>query len=122
MSARHLDGDSGSTIGLYRRVRESHFTDKESRIAHIVLSKVAWLHEMGWPEDRGATVPSLYRKQRIVLNLLLEGFDRKTIADQFQISIHTVGGYCKEIYSHFLVSSQSALMARFYQGNGGDQP
>lgn len=121
MSARALD-QSASTIGIYRGASQSAFTERESRIAHIVLSEVPWLHEMGWPEDRGVTVPRLNRRLRLVLNLLLEGFDRKTIADQLGISVHTVGDYCKEIYSHFAVSSQSALLARFFQGNGGDRP
>ncbi|MEC5128818.1 helix-turn-helix transcriptional regulator [Verrucomicrobiales bacterium BCK34] len=122
MSARPLDGNSGSSIGIYRRADQEHFSERESLIAHIMLTEVTWLHEMGWPEDRGATVPQLYRQLRIILNLLLEGMDRKSIASQLQISIHTVGGYCKEIYRHFSVSSQSELIAHFYRGNGCDRP
>ena len=72
------------------------------------------------PEDRGSTVPKLYARQRIILNLLLEGLDRKSIALHLGISVNTVSGYCKEIYRHFRVNSQAALMARFYLGNGGD--
>lgn len=122
MSTRPLAGGAGSSIAIYRRAGAPHFSERECRIAHIVLTEVPWLHELGWPEDRGATVPKLYPQQRIVLNLLLDGHDRKTIADQLGISIHTVGGYCKEIYRHFRVNSQAGLMARFYQGNGGDVP
>lgn len=110
MSARPLDENSGSSIGIYRRADQDYFSERELLIAHIMLTEVTWLHEMGWPEDRGATVPQLYRQLRIILNLLLEGLDRKTIADQLQISIHTLGGYCKEIYRHFRVSSQSELI------------
>ncbi len=122
MSAKPLDEKSGSSIGIYRRADQEHFSEREILIAHIVLTEVGWLHEMGWPEDRGASVPELSRQLRIVLNLLLEGMDRKTIADKLNISIHTLGGYCKEIYRHFRVSSQSELIARFYQGDGRDQP
>ena len=120
MSTRPLPENSGSSIAIYRRAAQSHFTERDCRIAHIVLTEVPWLHEMGWPEDRGATVPRLYPQQRIVLNLLLDGLDRKSIAEHLGISIHTVSGYCKEIYRHFEVNSQAALMARFYQGNGED--
>lgn len=113
-------GMSGSSTALYRRHGMPDFSERERRISHIVLSEVAWLHEMGWPEDRGATVPKLYARQRIVLNLLLEGLDRKSIARNLGISVNTVSGYCKEVYRHFNVNSQAALMARFYLGNGGD--
>jgi len=122
MSAKPLDEKSGSSIGIYRRADQGHFSEREILMAHIILTEVSWLHEMGWPDDRGATVPQLYRQQRIILNLLLEGLCRESIADQLQISIHTLGDYCKDIYRHFNVSSQTELMARFYQGDGGDLP
>lgn len=111
---------SGSSTALYRRHGMPEFSERDRRIAHILLSEVSWLHEMGWPEDRGATVPKLYARQRIVLNLLLEGLDRKSIARHLGISVNTVSGYCKEVYRHFNVNSQATLMARFYLGNGGD--
>lgn len=113
-------GMSGSSTALYRRHGKGDFSERDRRIAHILLSEVPWLHEMGWPEDRGSTVPKLYARQRIILNLLLEGLDRKSIALHLGISVNTVSGYCKEIYRHFRVNSQAALMARFYLGNGGD--
>jgi DNA-binding CsgD family transcriptional regulator len=122
MSTRPLGNGAGSSIAIYRSFGAAHFSERESRMAHIVLTEVPWLHELGWPDDRGATVPKLYPQQRIVLNLLLEGLDRKTIADRLGISIHTVSGYCKEIYRHFNVNSQAILMARFYKGNGDDLP
>lgn len=121
LSTRPLDSESGSSIGLYRRYGAKKFSERECTIAHLILTEVGWLHETGWPEDREATVPQLPSRQRIILNLLLEGLDRKTIADQLGISVNTVAGYCKEIYRHFKVNSQAGLMARFYLGNGGDQ-
>jgi len=122
LSMRPLDEESGSSIAIYRRADAPPFTERQARMAHIILTEVPWLHLMGWPEDRGVTVPQLSRRPRIVLNLLLEGLDRKTIADRLDLSVHTVNDYCKEVYRHFGVNSQAALMSRFHRGNGGDRP
>jgi DNA-binding CsgD family transcriptional regulator len=109
-----------SGIALYRKVGKPLFTDRETRIAHIIMSEVPWLHLQGWPEDRGASVPHLSLRQHTVLEMLLQSFSRKRIADELGISIHTVSGYVKEIYRHFGVNSHAELLGRFYQGDGGD--
>ncbi|MGF1679155.1 MAG: helix-turn-helix transcriptional regulator [Candidatus Methylacidiphilales bacterium] len=116
-----LEGESGSFVGIYRRSQAPAFTERECRIAHIVLSEVTWLHGQGWPEDRGVTVPQLSPRQRNVLNWLIMGYDRKKIADLMGISPNTVAGYTKEIYRHFGVNTQAALQARFFSGDGGDR-
>ena len=122
ISSRPVDERSLSTIAVYRRPTDPPYTERELRLAHILLSEVPWLHEQGWPEDRGSTVPRLSLRLRQVLNLLLQGFHRKGIADSLDLSLHTVGGYIKEVYRHFKVRSQSELMHRFLRGDGGDQP
>lgn len=113
LSARPLNERLCSSIGLYRSARAPLFDERERMIAHILLTEVPWLHAMGWPEDLGATVPSLSPRCRLVLNLLLEGHGRKFIADELGISIHTVAGYVKEIYAAFRVQSHAELMKRF---------
>jgi DNA-binding NarL/FixJ family response regulator len=110
-----------SSLGFYRRQHEPAFTERESRIAHIVLSEVPWLHEEGWPEDRAVSVPQLPPRSRLVLNLLLDGRNRKEIAASLSLSEHTIAGYQKSIYSHFGVGSHAALMRRFQLGDGGDR-
>jgi DNA-binding CsgD family transcriptional regulator len=120
LSSRPLDGRCASGIGLYRAAGREPFSPRESRIAHIVLTEVPWLHEQGWPEDRGVTVPTLSPRQRLVLNLLIDGCDRKTIADRLRISPHTANDYVKAVYRHFGVNTQAALMRRFHHGDGGD--
>ena len=122
ISSRPVDERSLSTIAIYRRPDQPPYSERELRLAHIILSEVPWLHEQGWPEDRGATVPRLALRQRQVLNLLLQGFPRKQIADSLDLSIHTVGDYIKDVYRHFGVRSQAELMHRFLQGDGGDRP
>ena len=111
-----------SHIGLYRRPGREIFTARESRVAHIVLSEVPWLHEAVLPAELGSTVSRLSPRQRITLNLLLEGLTRKQIAGHLELSPHTIDGYVKEVFRHFRVHSQPALIARFQNGDGGDIP
>jgi DNA-binding CsgD family transcriptional regulator len=120
MSLRPLDERSSSAIAIYRRYRREEFTVREARIAHIILTEVPWLHEQGWPEDRGVNVPKLSKRQRLTLNLLILGRTRKQMASTMDISVHTAQGYIKDVYRHFHVNSQGELMSRFLQGNGQD--
>lgn len=121
VALRPIDKDSVSSLGIYRRQHEPPFTERECRIAHIVLSEVPWLHEKGWPQERAATVPQLSARRRLVLNMLLDGRVRKEIAINMSISENTVAGYQKDIYAHFNVASHAALMRRFQLGDGGDR-
>ena len=120
LSLRPLDGRSASVIGLYRHYNKEEFTAREARIAHVVVSEVPWLHEQGWPDDRGEKVPMLSKRQRLTLNLLIQGQSRKHIADNMNISVNTVQEYTKNIYRRFKVNSQAELMHRFLHGDGGD--
>ncbi len=113
LSARPINERRLSFIGLYRSAAAPLFDARERKIAHILLTEVSWLHALGWPEDLGAKVPCLSPRCRLVLNLLLESHSRKFIADELGISIHTVSGYVKEIYSAFRVRSHAELMRRF---------
>ncbi|MDQ8192538.1 helix-turn-helix transcriptional regulator [Roseibacillus persicicus] len=119
LSAHPLEENSVSMIGLYRGLDAEPFSELEKQVAHIILSEVPWLHLSGWPEDRGAQVPKLYPRERIVLNLLLDGMSRKEIAHQMSISENTVSGYAKGVYRHFGVSSHVELMRRFLHADAG---
>lgn len=121
VSFRPVDQDTVSTIVLYRRLGQADFSERESRIAHIVLSEVPSLHEHGWPEAQGAAVPRLTPRARLVLGLLLDGRGRKEIAWRLEITENTVAGYQKEIYRVFRVNSHAMLMRRFQMGDGGDR-
>ena len=115
-----IPGGGHSGVALYRRYHRPPFTEQQARLVHILMSEVPWLHQRGWPEDRGATVPRLYPRQRMVLELLLQSYARKQIADQMNITLNTVNGYVKDIYRAFQVKSHAELMSRFYRGDGGD--
>lgn len=113
LSGYPLDAKSLSANAFYRKFGAEPFSSREKQIAHLILEEVPWLHLSEWPEDRGAKVPQLSTRQRMVLNLLLDGLGRKLIAASLEISENTVAGYCKELYRRFSVNSQAELMHKF---------
>lgn len=68
-----IESGGHSGIGMYRRYDSAPFTDREARIVHILMSEVQWLHQLGWPEDKAVDVPRMTARQRMVLELLLQG-------------------------------------------------
>ncbi|MFM2242341.1 MAG: hypothetical protein RLZ97_1196 [Verrucomicrobiota bacterium] len=122
LSCKPLTGGGFSSIGIYRNADRPIFNENESRIAHIVLSEVPWLHMEGWPDERGVSAATLYPRLRTVLNLMIEGWSRKQVAHHLALSENTVHGYVKEIYRHYGVHSHAELVKRFSKGDGGDVP
>ena len=111
-----------SAIGFFRHVGREAFTERESRIAHILLSEVEWLHYAELSGERERKVPELSPRERVVLIMLVEAHDKDRIADLLHLSPHTVKVYMKAIYKHFGVSSQLELIHRFRFGDQGDDP
>lgn len=109
-----------SGIGIYRKCGREWATQREVRIAHILMAELSWLHAHASPEAVLAGVPKLSVRQRLAMELLLHGHSRKSIAESMQISINTVSGYIRDIYRFFKVSSQPQLVRRFFRGDGGD--
>ncbi len=122
LSIRPSQRGALSQIGVYRRPGSPPFDTRESRITHILLSEVPWLHDAVLSTDLGSTVTRLSPRQRITLNLLLEGQTRKQISEHLELSPHTIDGYVKEVFRYFDVHSQPELIARFCNGDGGDVP
>ena len=118
LSAYPLDAQSMSGIAAYRRIGRPGFSRRDCDLLHLVLTEVPWLHANGWPEDRGVDVPQLSPRERIVLNLLLDGRTRREIAAQLEISEHTAGDYVKAVYGFFQVASHGELIHRFMGGQG----
>lgn len=120
LTAWPLQAGGFSGIGVYRKVGKPGFGPRETRIAHIVLTEIPWLHEDGWGDERGDTLSRLPRRQREILQLLVQGRSRKEIAVDLALSLNTVHGYVRDIYRHFGVNSHATLMRRFSRGDGGD--
>lgn len=115
------DRVQASVVALYRAPGKPTFSERERRIAHIVLTEVSWLHTEGWPSDLMVSATSeLPRNHLVLVNLLVHGNSREDIAEMKQLSIHTVNSYIKTIFSHFKVSSQTELMQCFIYGDGND--
>lgn len=119
ISIRPMDAGGASAVGLYRKTGAPHFDERETRIVHIVLSGVPWLHHDSFPDL--AFITRLYPRHRTILNLLCDGWNRKKIADHLGLSVNTVHGYSRTIFRHFGVHTQSELLSRFAYGDGGDQ-
>ena len=111
-----------SGVALFRRFDRELFTERESRIIHILLSEVPWLHDAAWPDAKREKAHELPPRLNTLLNLMLQGLSRKQIADQMGISINTLSGYAKDLYGRFRVHSQAELIRRFIEGDGGDTP
>lgn len=113
MSTRPYDDGSQSGIGLYRNLLREPFTQRQKMIVHTVMDEVGWLHLTGWPDDRAATVPQLSPRQRMVLNLLLDGMSRKQVSIHLGITENTVSAYARQVYQHFGVHSHQELFRKF---------
>jgi DNA-binding CsgD family transcriptional regulator len=107
-----------SGIAIYRRCGSDLCTEREAKIVHILTAEVPWLHTNQTPKTVLDGVPKLPVRQRLALELLLQGKSRKAIANYMAISINTVAGYIRDIYHVFGVTSQAQLIRRFYQGDG----
>ena len=118
ITLRPVLGYGISCIGFYRPVGAAMFTDRDSRIAHIILGEVPLLHEAGMPHASSRTLPQLPPRCRLIINQLVHGMSRKEIADHLGLSVNTVYGYTKIIFKHFEVHTQSELIARFTTGDG----
>ena len=120
ITLRPVPGYGISCIGFYRAVDAPMFTERDSRIAHIILNEVPLLHEVGMPHATSRPIPQLPPRCRLIINLLVRGQTRKTIATHLDIGEQTVNGYVKKIFRHFGVHSQAELIARLTQGDGRD--
>ncbi|RYD23096.1 MAG: LuxR family transcriptional regulator [Verrucomicrobiaceae bacterium] len=120
ISQRPMEDGGISGVAVYRRLDLPHFDERESRIAHILLSEIPWLHFSAFPDRASQEITRLYPRHRAVLNLLAEGWSRKKIAASLGITENTVHGYAKKIFKHFGVHSQNELLVRLSKGDGGD--
>lgn len=117
-SLRPAKGGGVNAIRVYRTLREPAFNDRETRIAHIILSEVPWLYFEALPDSGSREIPHLYPRHRTVLSCLCEGWSRKKIAEHLGLSVNTIHGYAKVIFKHFRVHSQAELLARFAVTDG----
>lgn len=121
ITLRPVPGYGISCIAFYRPIGAPQFTGRDSQIAHIILGEVPLLHEAGMPHATSRTLPQLPPRCRLIINQLVHGLSRKTIAEHLGLRASTVNGYVKKIFDHFQVHSQAQLIARFTRGDGRDR-
>lgn len=117
VSGYPVNDSSMSAIGVYRSAGAVPFSAREIKIAHLLFREIPWLHSAGWSQEITSKAPQLYPRQRVVLNLLLDGLARKQISYEMELTENTVAGYIKDIYRHFAVGSHAQLMSKFLVGN-----
>ena len=96
-----VDDSSMSGICVYRASSEAPFSAKQLKIAHLIIQEIPWLHSAGWSHEITSKAPQLYPRQRVVLNLMLDGLGRKQISYEMELTKNAVAGYIKDIYKHF---------------------
>ncbi|MDF7825841.1 helix-turn-helix transcriptional regulator [Pontiellaceae bacterium B12227] len=102
-----------SGIGFFRRTDRPPFSERERKLVEIITTQVQWLYASEAPALRGADTEKLTPRLRSVLALLLDGYLCNPIAELLHLSPHTVKGYIRDIYRHFEVNSQLALIKHF---------
>lgn len=117
VSGYPVNDSSMSAIAAYRSSGSEPFSAREIKIAHLLFREIPWLHSAGWSEEITSKAPQLFPRQRVVLNLLLDGLARKQIGHEMELTENTVAGYIKDIYRHFEVGSHAQLMSKFLAGN-----
>lgn len=84
-----------------------------ARIARMVVQ--AFGKPAPVPADT-QTLVSLTDREQAVLDLVLEGFPYKLIADQLDLSVYTVNFHIRNIYSKLQVHSRSEAVAKLRKG------
>lgn len=99
-----------STISLFRKLSAEPFSEREIAMSALILTEIPWLHEQHYPREFAPASKDLPHRLATILEMLLKGLSRKEIGDRLDIELNTVHGYVKALYSHFGVTSHSALM------------
>lgn len=100
---------------LFARRDGPAFTVRENRLVRWIAA------EFPWGGDRGlASGPRFTRRERLVIDLLLQSHGRKEIAKRLGISVNTVQGYIKDIYRRYGVHSHAELLRVYFQSRGGE--
>jgi DNA-binding CsgD family transcriptional regulator len=98
---------------LFSRRGGPPFSERETRLARWIAAEFPWQ-----PEGTGTVKSGFTRRERLVIDLLLQSHSRKEIAKRLGITVNTVQGYIKEIYRRFGVHSHAELLRHYFQSRG----
>ena len=108
-----LSDQSYSAVCLFRFTGRPPFSERQRRIVNIVTTEVRWLGNSSLPARHSEAVFGLTPRLRSVLALLIDGQTCNEIAGLYHLSPHTIKGYIRDIYRHFNINSQIALIRLF---------
>ena len=100
---------------LFSRRDGLPFSEREARLARWIAGEFPWK-----PEGATTAKSGFSRRERLVIDLLLQSHSRKEIAKRLGIPVNTVQGYIKEIYRTFGVHSHAELLRHYFQARGGE--
>lgn len=109
-------------LGIHRAPGLPDFTPRQTRLVHTVMSALRLLRGAGLPRFTTERSLALTPRLRVVLMLMLKGWNRGRIAEHLGVTPTTVAGYQKHIYHHFGVGSQPELLAGFIRGATQERP
>lgn len=101
---------------LFTRNASRPFSERDERLTRWLAAEFPWRSGPAFKSQKG-----LARRERHILDLLLQSYGRKEIAKRLGISLNTVQGYIKKIYLHFGVHSHAELLRQYFQTRG-DEP
>jgi DNA-binding CsgD family transcriptional regulator len=119
-SLQHL-GTSILGMGINRSFGSRPFSSRDQaliEIFHLAIAHVARFATTSTKASQNeARRNALSPRTRDTLDCLLRGASTKHIADELQLSPHTVHHYCKDIFRTFGVKSRSELVANWFTGH-----
>lgn len=98
---------------LFSRHSRVPFSERDVRLAQWMAAEFPWAPAPSFNPNCGLT-----RRERLILDLLLQSYGRKEIAKRLGISINTIQGYIKAIYLNFGVHSHAELLRHYFQTRG----
>ena len=111
VSRRPRDDGSVLYISLWREVGRSPFDEREIELVSLAHAEVENLMREGRLSPlRNEGEPGLTRRQREVLHLLGTGLTEKEVADDLDISIHTVHDHVKALHRTLGVGTRGELV------------
>lgn len=106
--------DRAVVMVVNRRANHPPFSDHDQTLVSLMLRAVAPIIDREiFRRDETYVAPSLSRREREILLMLLAGDSEKEIAARIQRSIHTVHTFVQKLHGLFNVSSRGELMAQF---------
>jgi DNA-binding CsgD family transcriptional regulator len=96
-------GDHAQALSVHRPWGDRPFSERERLLVEVVYREAAHLL---------AAPAALSPRQRMVLDALCRGLAEKQIADELELSPHTVHGYVKELHRRFGARSRGELLAK----------